>query len=54
MLCVLVVCLQLWGTIDHVEAPGPSELVHFKASSQAQQATAADQLQRLGQEVRCR
>jgi hypothetical protein len=50
--CVHVrcVCLQLWGTIDHVEAPGPSELVHFKANSKTQQAT-AEQLTCMGQQV---
>lgn len=46
--------LQLWGTIDSVEAPGPSELVQFKANDQARQATAADELQRMGQQVRDR
>lgn len=45
------VCLQLWGTIDHVEAPGPSELVLFEASSTAQQAAGADQLTQMGQQV---
>ena len=48
---VCCVCLQLWGTIDHVEAPGPSELVLFEASSTARQAAAADQLTRMGQQV---
>jgi hypothetical protein len=48
---VCCVCLQLWGTIDHVEAPGPSELVLFEASSTAQQAAAADQLTWMGQQV---
>jgi hypothetical protein len=44
--------MQLWGTIQHVEAPGPSELVHYKAKQEAaQHAAAPDELARMGSEV---
>lgn len=44
--------LQLWGKIEHVEAPGPNELVHFKASQQAQHAATTEQLSLIGNQVR--
>jgi hypothetical protein len=45
------VLLQLWGKIEHVEAPGPNELVHFRAGQEAQHATTTEQLSLIGNQV---
>jgi hypothetical protein len=44
--------LQLWGKIQFVEAPGPSELIRFKADPQAVAAATPSALKQMGHEVR--